>query len=568
MPTFGLVMIVKNEAQIIKKCLASVAPYISRWDICDTGSTDNTIKVINNFFKDKNIPGQVHEHAWEGFADNRTLAFQVDEGNTDWMYVIDADDELITPLHIPAGCEDAHSLIIDLQEGPSVTQCRQQLFKSGCKWGFASIVHEFPYSEKYPAGKLRVMQTHEIKVKASRGGDRSKDPLKYFKDGMLIEMDLERVMAIPKHKLKHWETEMESRYKYYAAQSWFDYKHYERALFWCDERVKVNGFKEEIYRAYLTKGRCLRNILMRAVRLNADPRNKTKVIPVYNGKTITNKMIIDAFEECHRYDPYRAEAAFEIAQEYEQTGNYKKALEYINLCLKIKRPKDKLFIVEDYVYDFGSRMVASRVLEKLEEYEKAFKIADQLWRESKDPSKRMWAYNYKHSLVPKLLPIYFQGEIKREKSTKNGIIVNIVYSSLENLKRCLSSMSATWLDFHEVDNIYIDFKDVVKDRSEIEKNVLSLFPFLISGKGTGEQLSIYTDDTRCYFNKIAMVEYILSTGKTVGCKILYLDTSKQDGELGVYKMTSVKKTPYAVFASGNNIYSVDTITSTAIVDKK
>ena len=37
--TINLCMIVKNEAHVIERCLASVLPLIDKWSIVDTGST-------------------------------------------------------------------------------------------------------------------------------------------------------------------------------------------------------------------------------------------------------------------------------------------------------------------------------------------------------------------------------------------------------------------------------------------------------------------------------------------------------------------------------------------------
>ena len=48
--TLCLNMIVKNESKIIRRLLESVAPYIDCYCICDTGSTDNTIEIIQTFF--------------------------------------------------------------------------------------------------------------------------------------------------------------------------------------------------------------------------------------------------------------------------------------------------------------------------------------------------------------------------------------------------------------------------------------------------------------------------------------------------------------------------------------
>ena len=48
--TLCLNMIVKNESKIIARLLTSVSPIIDSYCICDTGSTDNTVEIIQNFF--------------------------------------------------------------------------------------------------------------------------------------------------------------------------------------------------------------------------------------------------------------------------------------------------------------------------------------------------------------------------------------------------------------------------------------------------------------------------------------------------------------------------------------
>ena len=51
--TICLNMIVKNESRIIADSLRKLCDKIKfdYWVICDTGSTDNTIEVIREFFK-------------------------------------------------------------------------------------------------------------------------------------------------------------------------------------------------------------------------------------------------------------------------------------------------------------------------------------------------------------------------------------------------------------------------------------------------------------------------------------------------------------------------------------
>jgi glycosyltransferase involved in cell wall biosynthesis len=46
-------MIVKNESKIITRLFDSVISIIDCYCICDTGSTDDTINIIQNYFEKK-----------------------------------------------------------------------------------------------------------------------------------------------------------------------------------------------------------------------------------------------------------------------------------------------------------------------------------------------------------------------------------------------------------------------------------------------------------------------------------------------------------------------------------
>jgi glycosyltransferase involved in cell wall biosynthesis len=102
-PTICLNMIVKNESHIIKNTLENLCNKIkfSYWVICDTGSTDNTREIISDFFINKDIPGELHNHEWKNFAHNRTIALNEAFNKTDLLFIFDADDELHGNITMP-----------------------------------------------------------------------------------------------------------------------------------------------------------------------------------------------------------------------------------------------------------------------------------------------------------------------------------------------------------------------------------------------------------------------------------------------------------------------------------
>lgn len=61
MVKLSAVLIVKNEAANLPRCLASIA-WVDEIVVCDTGSTDDTIRICEE------LGCKVHQIEWEGFG--------------------------------------------------------------------------------------------------------------------------------------------------------------------------------------------------------------------------------------------------------------------------------------------------------------------------------------------------------------------------------------------------------------------------------------------------------------------------------------------------------------------
>ena len=90
-PTLCLNMIVKNESQVIIRLLSSVITIIDTYCICDTGSTDNTIELIKNFFEEHDIEGKIIQEPFKDFGYNRSFALKAATGMSDYAILLDAD---------------------------------------------------------------------------------------------------------------------------------------------------------------------------------------------------------------------------------------------------------------------------------------------------------------------------------------------------------------------------------------------------------------------------------------------------------------------------------------------
>ena len=88
--TLCLNMIVKDEEHVITKTFDNLFSFLhfDYWVISDTGSSDNTKQIIIDYFKMKNIPGELVEHEWSDFGTNRSLALQAAYNKSDYLLIL------------------------------------------------------------------------------------------------------------------------------------------------------------------------------------------------------------------------------------------------------------------------------------------------------------------------------------------------------------------------------------------------------------------------------------------------------------------------------------------------
>ncbi|WP_066799756.1 glycosyltransferase family 2 protein [Moraxella oblonga] len=91
--TLSLVMICKNESKHLKACLDTVYDIVDEIIILDSGSTDNTKQIANEF----GAKWYVNTN-WQGFGKQRQLAQSYATG--DYILVLDADERLEQELRV------------------------------------------------------------------------------------------------------------------------------------------------------------------------------------------------------------------------------------------------------------------------------------------------------------------------------------------------------------------------------------------------------------------------------------------------------------------------------------
>ena len=324
-PTNGkkitLCMIVKDESHIIEECLNSIYPYINRYDITDTGSTDGTQDIIKNFFEEKGIPGEIHQSDWKGFGASRTEAFRnAEKSDADYAWVIDADDYIEGDFNYPTVMDaDAYTLRIGRDD---FVWWRSQIFKLSSKWEYVGILHEYAECKK-PEGTPSVQEKlhgdYFIRARTMGARNVNTTPIeKYSKDAETL------LSALTNEDDPNYEPN-NGRYQFYLAQSYFDSKQWEKSEEAYRKRVEMGGWEEETYYSLY------RIAIIVAILNRPWPE------------------IQQAFLDAWEFRPIRAEPLYQIARLYRQVHNRPRmAYLYAKMALEIPYPhSDILFISED-----------------------------------------------------------------------------------------------------------------------------------------------------------------------------------------------------------------------------
>ena len=339
-------MIVKNEATVIQRCLASVRQLIDYWVIVDTGSDDGTQDVIKEFMR--SIPGELHERPWVDFARNRTEALQLARPHGDYSLIIDADDTLVIDpeFALPLLDKDSYNLVIDY---PPIVYHRPQLLRSRALWRYAGVLHEFPVCSRRgaPQGFLA-----GLRMRCGRDGARAGHPDRYRDDAAILERAL----------LTEKDPFLISRYRFYLAQSYRDCGEREKALENYDIRAGLGYWDEEVFFSLFQIGKLKEKL--------GHPLDE----------------VLSAYRKASDAHPKRAEALHAGSRLCRVNNRSAEGYELARRGLQIPSPNGGLF-VEPWVYDYGllDELAVNAYL--IQRYDESLAACERLLREGKIPTE-------------------------------------------------------------------------------------------------------------------------------------------------------------------------------------
>ena len=316
-PTLCLNMIVKNESKIIYRMFDSVIDLIDTWCICDTGSTDNTKELIQEYFDKKGKPGKIIEEPFRDFGYNRTVALKACESmeNVDYILLLDAD--MILEKSPNLSNDEIKSLLIDdvyymYQGSPQFFYKNVRVVKNNIGCTYKAPTHE--YLNTLPGTKYGNFQREVLFINDIGDGGAKSD--KTDRDIRLLLKGLE-------------DEPNNDRYTFYLANSYRDKGDNKTAIEYYKKRIEIGGWIEEVWFSHYSMGKCYKNM--------GDNANA-----------------MYSWLEAYNFYPNRIENLYELIQHYRFEGKNNYAYHMYMLADYERKQHtiwDYLFLQKD-IYDF------------------------------------------------------------------------------------------------------------------------------------------------------------------------------------------------------------------------
>lgn len=345
-PLLTLCMMVKDEAHTIARTLQSAKPWIDRWCILDTGSTDGTQQVIRDVMLEEPHAslGSVHSAPFVDFATSRNRLLDIAAASSEtgtFLLLLDADDILDGGEALRAFLESDHG-------APSAHSCTKlngerpckachwkpdeafylRMRQGSCVWPSARVV-------RADAGWRYVGAVHEVLCHPERPAPSITIP------GVTIRHE----QSTPDRQRARWERDLDllrpdavkndPRAVYYYALTLLRLGRSGEAFDWFARRMALGGYWQERYDSAFERARI---------------SDRTGNVPNF----------VTGMLDAHSIDPRRAEPLVALAEHYLKSNPpgfgpaFTFALRAFDLAQHV--PDDALFLHAD-VYEWRAASV-------------------------------------------------------------------------------------------------------------------------------------------------------------------------------------------------------------------
>lgn len=304
LPKICLCMIVKNEIAIIERCLTAALPFIDKWVITDTGSTDGTGEAIEQFFAEHKLPGKLAHAPFKNFAQARNASLEEARAFGAWDYalLIDADMVLRGSLAKLELTAPAYRL---QQMTGALGYWNTRLVRRDAGASYAGVTHEFLSVPGDTPPNLDSLSIDDRNDGGSKS-DKGERDIRLLSEGLVKEPNNER-------------------YLFYLAQTYREMGRHHEAIQRYTQRIAAGGWDEEIWASYYG--------IARSYAVLDDEPN-----------------LVRAAFDAYNYRPTRSEPLSLLARWWREHGKSDASLFLAEQVARIPRPGDILFVEQD-VYD-------------------------------------------------------------------------------------------------------------------------------------------------------------------------------------------------------------------------
>jgi hypothetical protein len=306
-----VILMIKNESRIIKRCIEKALAIADAICISDTGSTDNTIDLLKEYLPTVEVPTKLVGHEWNNFGHNRTLSFNAavnfcKELNWDldmtYGLVLDADMNFVmTPAFSKTQLTSNGYRV--LQKNGSSEYYNTRFMRLGHHWKCSGVTHE--YWDGGDTDSLDTVYINDI-------GDGGCKDDKFIRDERLLRAGLE-------------EDPKNARYMFYLANTLKDLKKLTEAIEWYKKRIDAGGWYEEIWYSMYMISRLYYEL------------NKLSEMEYWGLKA-------------YEFNSKRSENLYFLTRIFREKSEHYKAWYYMQKGLAINKPGELLFL-ETAVYE-------------------------------------------------------------------------------------------------------------------------------------------------------------------------------------------------------------------------
>lgn len=357
-PDIAMVMMVKNEEARIHVSLESVKDYVKAIIIYDTGSTDNTISIIQNFCKKNKINLYLIQGEFVNFYVSRNVLLEYAEKiDIHYLLLMDSNDELKDGKNLnllAIGMKDSEKLGFLIRQhwydkDSATKYFNIRFIKNRKGWRYKGVVHEWLESPLVSGQEAKYLITvdTEIELYQNRMYDAEKSFKRFEKDRLLL---LEEVKNNPS----------DSRSLYYLAQTCENLGLKEEAIMYSKLRIEQEGYIDEKFHSYMRIAQC-------SIFLN---HSWYDILGWYTR----------AIEEFNRVEPY-----VQIANHYAVQKIWPLCYMYAFASCKLKYPTNTLLFVDNRMYEYTRYRLVAIAGFYVEEYEEGEKASHIILKTNIDP---------------------------------------------------------------------------------------------------------------------------------------------------------------------------------------